>query len=136
MTTYLGKSCSFCLPRVPFVNCRQFMYLVISLLVLRAGYEICLYQFLIIAYLFTFQKFANGALVHAWTSSHFQKNETAISYLLLLDSESFRPIYRFAYFPFRPDSFRPRFVSSTFPFAPESFCSLSRLPPESIRPPY
>ena len=33
----LGKSCSFGLPRVPFVNCRQFMYLVISLLVLRAG---------------------------------------------------------------------------------------------------
>ena len=31
MTTYLGKSCSFCLPRVPFVNCRQFMYLVSSL---------------------------------------------------------------------------------------------------------
>ena len=28
MTTYLGKSCSFCLPRVPFVDCRQFMYLV------------------------------------------------------------------------------------------------------------
>ena len=54
MTTYLGKSCSFCLPRVPFVNCRQCMYLVISLLVLRAGYGIWLYQFLIIAYLFTF----------------------------------------------------------------------------------
>ena len=52
MTTYLGKSCSFCLPRGPFVNCRQFMYLVISLLVLRAGYGIWLYQFLIIAYLF------------------------------------------------------------------------------------
>ena len=48
MTTYLGKSCSFCLPRVPFVNCRQFMYLVNSLLVSRAGY-----QFLIITYLFT-----------------------------------------------------------------------------------
>ena len=31
MTTYLGKRCSFCLPRVSFVNCRQFMYLVISL---------------------------------------------------------------------------------------------------------
>ena len=31
MTTYLGKRCSFCLPRVPFVNCHQFMYLVISL---------------------------------------------------------------------------------------------------------
>ena len=39
MTTYLGKSCSFGLPRVPFVNCRQFMYLVISLLVL--GGRIC-----------------------------------------------------------------------------------------------
>ena len=52
MTTYLGKSCSFGLPRVPFVNCRQFMYLVISLLVLRAGCGILLYQFLIIAYLF------------------------------------------------------------------------------------
>ena len=53
MTTYLGKSCSFGLPRLPFVNCRQFMYLVISLLVLRAGCGIWLYQFQIIAYLFT-----------------------------------------------------------------------------------
>ena len=34
MTTCLGKSCSFGLLRVPFVNCCQFMYLVISLLVL------------------------------------------------------------------------------------------------------
>ena len=40
----LGKSCSFGLPRVPFVNCCQFMYLVISLLVLRAGYGIWLCQ--------------------------------------------------------------------------------------------
>ena len=31
MTTYLGKSCSFGLPRVLFVNCRKFTYLVISL---------------------------------------------------------------------------------------------------------
>ena len=54
MTTYLGKSCSFGLPQVPFVNCRHFMYLVISLLVLRAWSGIWLYQFLIIAYLFTF----------------------------------------------------------------------------------
>ena len=53
MTTYLGKSCSFGLPWVPFVNCRHFMYLVISLLVLMAGCGIWLYQFLIIAYLFT-----------------------------------------------------------------------------------
>ena len=55
MTTYNGKSCSFGLPRVPFVNCCQFMYLVISLLGLRAGCGIWLYQFLIIAYLFAFQ---------------------------------------------------------------------------------
>ena len=40
--------------RVPFVNCHQFMYIVISLLVLRAGCGIWLYQFLIIAYHFTF----------------------------------------------------------------------------------
>ena len=53
MTTCLGKSCSFGLPRVPFVNYCQFMYLVISLLVLRAGCGIWLNRFLIIAYLFT-----------------------------------------------------------------------------------
>ena len=28
MTTCLGKSCSFGLPHVPFINCCQFMYLV------------------------------------------------------------------------------------------------------------
>ena len=64
MTTYLGKSCSFGLPRVPFVNCRQFMYLVISLLVLRAGCGIWLYQFLIIAYLFTSQPTHNLVLAN------------------------------------------------------------------------
>ena len=53
MTTCLEKSCSFGLPRVPFINCCQFMYLVISFLVLRTGYGIWLYQCLIIAYLFT-----------------------------------------------------------------------------------
>ena len=37
MTICLGKSCSFGLPLEPFVNCCQVMYLVISLLVLRAG---------------------------------------------------------------------------------------------------
>ena len=55
MTICLGKNCSFGLPRVPFVNCRQLMYLVISLLVLSTGCGIWLCQFLIIAYLFTFQ---------------------------------------------------------------------------------
>ena len=75
MTTYLGKSCLFCLPRVPFVNCRQFMYLVISLLVLRAGYGIWLYQFLIIAYLFTFLNRLNkteSAVFKLWTL-YFQR---------------------------------------------------------------
>ena len=60
MTTYLGKSCSFGFPRVPFVNCRQFMYLVISLLVLRAGCGIWLYQFLIIAYPITLKILPNS----------------------------------------------------------------------------
>ena len=54
MTTCLGKSCSFGLPRVPFVNCCQFMYLVISLLVLRQDVGL-LYKFLIIAYLFNLE---------------------------------------------------------------------------------
>ena len=56
MTTCLGKSCSLGLPWVPFVNCCHFMYLVVSLLVLRVGCGIWLYQLLIIAYLFTLQK--------------------------------------------------------------------------------
>ena len=74
MTTYLGKSCSFGLPRVFFVNCRQFMYLVISLLVLRAGCGIWLYQFLIIAYLFT--------LIPLWfvhENSHLKQRENGKS---------------------------------------------------------
>ena len=54
MTTCLGISCSFGLPRVSLVYCCQFMYLVVSLLDLRAGCGIWLYQFLIIAYRFTF----------------------------------------------------------------------------------
>ena len=60
MTTCMEKSCSFGLPRVHFVNCCQFMYLVISLLVLRTGYGIWLYQFLIIAYLFTLHTTVNN----------------------------------------------------------------------------
>ena len=76
MTTYLGKSCSFCLPRVPFVNCRQFMYFVISLLVLRAGYGIWLYQFLIIAYLFTLLNRSPG---HWLLGSKYMKKSFSIS---------------------------------------------------------
>ena len=49
-------TCQFGLPRVPVGKCCQFMYLVISLLVLTAGCGIGLYQFLIIAYRFTLKK--------------------------------------------------------------------------------
>ena len=63
MTPCLGKSCSFGLPRVPFVNCCHFMYLVISLLVLRTGYGIGLYQFLIIAYLLLFNNQNNEFVI-------------------------------------------------------------------------
>ena len=56
MATCLGKSCLFGLPRVPFVDCRRFMYLVVSLLVLRVECGVWLYQFLIIAYLFTYHR--------------------------------------------------------------------------------
>ena len=67
MTACLGRSCSFGLPRVPFINCCQFMYLVISLLVLRSGCGIWLYQFLIIAYLFTLDDlFKNSVVYHCW----------------------------------------------------------------------
>ena len=51
------------LPRVPFVYCCQFTYLVISLLVLRAEFGIWLYQFLIIAYLFTLIEYWSEDLV-------------------------------------------------------------------------
>ena len=33
MTTCLGESCSFGLPRMPFVNCCRFGYLLVSLMV-------------------------------------------------------------------------------------------------------
>ena len=69
MTTCLGKSCSFGLLRVPFVNCCQFMYLGFSLLILRAGYMICLYQFLIIAYIFTLMNFVRLEFKHSTSSS-------------------------------------------------------------------
>ena len=62
---YFAQACSFGLPWVPFINCCQFMHLVISFLVLRAGCGIWLYQFLIIAYLCTLDimqlfRFADG----------------------------------------------------------------------------
>ena len=65
MATCLGKSCSFGLPRMPFVNCCQFMYLVVSILVLRAGCGIWLYQFQIIAYPFTL----SFTFFRIWTSA-------------------------------------------------------------------
>ena len=67
MTTYLGKRCSFGLLRA-FINYRQFMYLVISLLVLRAGCGIRLYQFLIIAYHFILKTCCWGARIRLYTT--------------------------------------------------------------------
>ena len=69
MTTYLGKSCSFCLPQVPFVNCRQFMYLVISLFGFEGRIWDLIYRFLISAYLFTLQEMRTG--IKSWTGSNF-----------------------------------------------------------------
>ena len=67
MTTCLEMSCSFGLPCVPFVNCCQFIYLVISLLVLGAGYEImsvpdhCLpFSFTMLHAKFVFLRFHTG----------------------------------------------------------------------------
>ena len=57
--TKAGRNGTVLYYEMGFVNCRQFMYLVISLLVLRAGYGIWLYQFLIIAYLFTLHTVVN-----------------------------------------------------------------------------
>ena len=88
MTTYLGKSCSFCLPRVPFVNCRQFMYLVISLLVLRAGYGIWLYQFLIIAYLFTLNRLPIWNLQNCSVFSPYFDLYQSLNRLLIWNSQN------------------------------------------------
>ena len=83
MTTYLGKSCSFCLPRVPFVNCRQFMYLVISILVLRAGYGIWLYQFLIIAYVLLNNSKVEKESWLQWQVWRKRKNESSHEIMVL-----------------------------------------------------
>ena len=55
MTTYLGKSCSFGLPRVPFVNCGQFMYLVISFGLPRVPFVICRQFMYLVISLFGFE---------------------------------------------------------------------------------
>ena len=53
MTNYLGKSCSFCLPRVTFVSCRRFVCLVISLFGFEGRTWDLIVSVPIIAYLFT-----------------------------------------------------------------------------------
>ena len=82
MTTCMGKSCSFGLPRVSFVNCCHFMYLVVSLLVLRARCGIWLYQFLIIAYLFTLY-ILYVLILHVFYV-YWHKQETSALHLCLL----------------------------------------------------
>ena len=83
MTTYLGKSCSFGLLRVPFVNCRQFMYLVISLLVLSAGCVIWLCRFLISFYLFTlfFSILKSISFTISFVVAKFCFHKTSVTYL-------------------------------------------------------
>ena len=66
----LGGGCSFGLSRGLFVNCCRFVYLVVSLLVLRAGYEIWLSRFLIIAYLFTFLHMLDKRLLNMSSSEN------------------------------------------------------------------
>ena len=56
MTTYLGKSCSFGILCVSFVNLNQFECVFLSLLVVRVGCGLWLYKFMIIAFLFTLKK--------------------------------------------------------------------------------
>ena len=85
MTTCLGKSCSFGLLRVPSVNCCQFMYLVLSLLVLKAGCRIWLYRFLIIVYLFTFNYFDPIMIYFSlWIDCLFEIRKTALYFHWLL----------------------------------------------------
>ena len=56
MTNYLGKSCSFGLPRVPFVNCRQSSIYVFS--VFPFGFEGKMWDLIVSvpdhSYLFTY----------------------------------------------------------------------------------
>ena len=54
MTTCLGKSCSFGNQCVFFVGVNQILCVLLSLLVLRVACWICLYYFVIIAFLFAF----------------------------------------------------------------------------------
>ena len=91
---YKRTSCSFGLPRVPFVNCCQLTYLVISRLVLRAGYGIWLYQFLIIAYRFTFY------LLHfliQWIANRCNMSTTVKQSSLL--NKNCRLVHRMMYIP-------------------------------------
>ena len=87
MTTCLGKSCSVVLPRVPFVNCCQFMYLVISLLVLRAGCELCndswsLFVFLLYVYTFLTMKHLRSTQASRPTQTSTSKAQSSIQFWL------------------------------------------------------
>ena len=110
MTICLEKSCSFGLllsvyvfsyfpfgfegriwdliVSVPFVNCCQFMYLVISLLGLRAGYGIWLCQFLLIAYIFT---------LHIKTECNIIMNMVFQSKIMIMKTSSFSSAFNRQY---------------------------------------
>ena len=78
MTTCLGKSCSFGLLRVSFVNVINLcVYVLLSFSVVRVGCGIGLYYFLLIVFLFTLNLFVTllKPLSHAFSeATHFLKN--------------------------------------------------------------
>ena len=116
MTTCLGKSCSFGLPRVPFVNCCQFMYLVISLLVLRAGCGIWLYQFLIIAYLFTF--------CARWKAIFLLNRYSLIMFWIILFRHSIHDRFAFKQFSIEINSYFDKSNCIMFTFSAFVLCIL------------
>ena len=74
MTTCLEKSCSFGLLRMPFVKCCQWMFLVIFLLVLRAGYGVyCISSWsLLIFLLCIFHRTRSSLVGKPWKNSMFE----------------------------------------------------------------
>ena len=83
MTTYLGKSCSFGLLRVPFVNCGQFMYLVISLF----GFEDRMWDLIVsvpvhcLSFYFVENRYSNRWLCHQLGQHSTIRTSRSSSYL-------------------------------------------------------
>ena len=117
MTTCLEKSCSFGLPQVPFVNCCQFICLVISLLVLRAGCGIWLYRFLVTAYLFTqYTPITTSCII----------NNFQVGWVSCFDTRKQKTLFLSLWYI--PDRFR----TITCFYGPRSCCNCSLCIPEAV----